>query len=171
LALLTEELAEHPHDARWWYYQGQTLSCLGELAQAESCFERASDLSLWDEQGAWSRYSAARCALQMGCLERALTHCVLGLRHDPGFVELHWCAGVICLQSQRPQAALAWGMTARLWGSHEGHATAAGRLAHAEPEAAWEGPYRVLEQAYRELGRLDEAAECGRLASEASARR
>lgn len=170
LELLREELAEHPQDARWWYYQGQTLSCLGELAQAEACFERASELTRWDEQGAWSRYSAARCALQLGCLERALVHCVRGLCHDPGFAEIHWLAGVVALQSHRPQAALAWAMQARLWGSHEGHATQAGRLSHAEPEAAWEGPYRVLEQAYRELGRDAEADEAGRLAVDAGRR-
>ena len=59
IAILTRHTAEHPQDARWFYYLGNSLAGLNRHEEAIAAFRTCANLSDWDEEGAWAMYRAA----------------------------------------------------------------------------------------------------------------
>ena len=168
LARYTEE---HPLDARWWFYLGESHRNLGQNAQAVEAYDRCSALRGWDEESAWACYRSAECLCRLERLQDALDRCTAGLGRHAGVAELAWLAGYVCYQLGRDAQAVHWAKLAIVHGRFRGDATGIGRIGFTDPPALWEGPYDVLRWAEKRRGNAETASEAERLWAEAKAAR
>jgi tetratricopeptide (TPR) repeat protein len=152
VAILTRHTAEHPDDARWFYYLGDSLANLHRTEEAIAAFERCWALKGWDEEGAWAMYRAARCWLDLGQRDRAIEACAAGMARHAGLAELPWLAAFACWQAGRFTQAVYWARLATTMGRAFGAGADVPRIGFRHPPALYEGPYDVLRFALRRLG-------------------
>jgi len=161
LAILREETQQQPHNARWWFYLGQTLEQLEDYAEAILAYRRCCDLREgWAEQAAWASYCAANCFLKLEDYETALEVCAFGLSRQAASPELAWLAGFCCYQLGRYADAIAWEEMAIAIGSFEGSAAAERRISFRYLPGWYEAPFDVLRFAHRQLGDIERAKAC-----------
>lgn len=104
---------EHPDDARWWFYLGETCKNLGNVNGASVSYLNTFSLSSWDEETAWSAYRLAEIACISRSYDDAIDHCILSLRAHPGLAEAAWLAGWCSYQLGKDRDAIFWSRMAR----------------------------------------------------------
>jgi len=153
LVNLQAQSREEPTNPRWPYYIGATLENLGRPMNAVNAYHECSGMDGSNETRAWACYRSAVCWNEMGRKEAAIAECAKGLGIYPGMAELAFMAGVLSLELGRFDDAIAWAYMA-IPGGH-GSRAALLRCGFRGPQGLFEGPYEVLEKAYRALGAPD----------------
>jgi hypothetical protein len=156
IAILSRHTAEHPQDARWFYYLGASLAGLERHKEAIDAFRTCASLGGWDEEGAWAMYRAAECLLRLSRPAEAVEACVAGMAKHAGLAELPWLAAYASWHADRPAQAAYWARQSIAMGHFAGAGASVPRIGFRHPPALWEGPYDVLRFALRRLG--DEAS-------------
>jgi tetratricopeptide (TPR) repeat protein len=153
LTLLSETVTRDPTNARAWYYLGQTQQILKMWSEARESYAHCREETLLGEEGAWSAYQSAMCAVEVKKWGEALDYCIEGMKFYPSMVELYWYAGWNCLQLGSPKEALRWARVAA--GLNETALTRQmnePRLLFTYRFAHFEGPYNVMKWAYKSMG-------------------
>jgi hypothetical protein len=171
VAILSRHAAEHPRDARWFYYLGVSLAGLERQEEAIAAFRTCANLGGWDEEGAWAMYRAAECLLQLSRPAEAVEACVAGMARHAGLAELPWLAAYACWHADRPAQAVYWARQSIAMGHFAGAGASVPRIGFRHPPALWEGPYDVLRFALRTIGDDAGADEAERLYVQARAAR
>ena len=150
LVNLQAQSREEPTNPRWPYYIGATLENLGRPMNAVNAYQECARMTGSNETRAWACYRSAVCWNEMERKEAAIAECAKGLGIYPGMAELAFMAGVLSLELGRFDDAIAWAYMA-IPGGH-GSRAALLRCGFRGPQGLFEGPYEVLEKAYRALG-------------------
>jgi glycosyltransferase involved in cell wall biosynthesis len=150
--ILARHLKQHPDDARWHYYLGESLKNLGSHAEALSAYDACAALRGWNEESAWACYRAAECLIALGRHREAIDRCGLGLARHAGIAELAWLAAFCAYQLGEAVQAVYWARLAIVHGRFEGSGASVPRIGFRNPSALYEGPYDVLRFALRTLG-------------------
>lgn len=150
---LGEQWRNDPTNPRWPYYLGATWENLGNTRPAVIGYMDCADMDGANETRAWACYRAAVCLNEEGAKVDAVRVCGKGLAIYPGMAELAFMAGVLSLELGRFDDAIAWAYMA-IPGGH-GSRAASLRCGFRGPQGLFEGPYEVLEKAYRALGAPD----------------
>ena len=153
LVNLQAQSREEPTNPRWPYYIGATLENLGRPMNAVNAYQECARMTGSNETRAWACYRSAVCWNEMERKEAAIAECAKGLGIYPGMAELAFMAGVLSLELGRYDDAIAWAYMA-IPGGH-GSRAASLRCGFRGPQGLFEGPYEVLEKAYRALGAPD----------------
>ena len=122
LAILEEEVAADPHDARAWFYLAQTQRDLGRFEAARDAFDRRAALGGWEEEAFWARFQAASLRARLGDWPTAFAGLVSAWESRPGRLE--------------PLHELCWRL--RLRGEHHA-ALAFVRAGLGAPSSSWRG--------------------------------
>lgn len=151
--LLTQEIADSPHDPRWWYYLGHAEKCLGEKEKAIQSFQRCATLRNhgWNEESAWACFRAAEileCDFQRH--DEAIEWATKGMAYHAGIGELYWMAGLASFLAGRIEQAIYWSKLALV--HKEGTPAERSRILFREWKGLREGPHEVLMHAYARMG-------------------
>jgi len=158
LVILEEETRDKPHNARWWYYLGQTHEELEQYAEAIEAYQRCFEIrDGWAEQAAWACFNMAKCHSRFGQFNRAVEACASGLARQPASPELAWQAAYCCYENGRDRDAILWAEVAVRLGRYEGLDAGKGRVSFRNLTGWYEGPYDVMRFAYRRLGEYVQA--------------
>ena len=149
--LLLKTLEQEPQNARAWYYLGQSHQSAGHWEAARAAYLKCRTHTAWDEEGGWAAYQGAVCALEDDDVEAALDIALGGMKTHAGMPELPWLAGYCEHKLGHYQQALRW---ARLATAHAETLAFEKRVGFSYPFACWEGPFNLMEHAYRALGDL-----------------
>jgi tetratricopeptide (TPR) repeat protein len=168
---LQPQLEAEPAQARWHYYAGDALACLGRYNEALAAFSRAWLLSSWADESAWSCFRICCILQQQSKWEDALTWAAKGMAKHPGIGELAWAAGAAALNGGRNAEAVYWSHIAIVQGSFRGFGRKVPRLHFSEPIGLYEGPFEVLGIALGRLGDINGAAAAAAAAVQAQAAR
>jgi tetratricopeptide (TPR) repeat protein len=133
---------------------GETCQNLKKYKQAIEAYTHCTELSGWDEEGAWASYQAARCHIELKNFGSAIRSCAIGLLRQPGMPELAWLAGWSCLQIRDWYKAEMWSRLAIAHGCFGKRVPRTGFRYHL---GMYDGPYSVLKVALEGLGRAEEA--------------
>ena len=142
--------AQDPDNPRWMYYIGWTMESMGDLQEASEWFLRS--LQHVQDLGttAWTYFCLARVESNQEKAQECLNYAIEGMRHRPDYAELPWIAGFACLRLGRLEDAINWSKIAVLFswrGVKDPH-----RICFKDPRGLFEGPYEVMESAYRAMG-------------------
>lgn len=165
-ALLADHLA-----GRYWYHLGDALAWLDDQDGALNAFMHCINLHQAPADVAWSCYRAALIHAQREQWQAGIDLCVQGLAAHPGYAELAWLAGVLCLQLGQPLNALLWARMAQTNGLAQGIGEQIPRLFISSPVGLWEGPYEVVRLAQEALGNHRASATAARLRDQVRERR
>ncbi|MET0410857.1 MAG: glycosyltransferase [Polyangiaceae bacterium] len=165
--ILLAHLAEHPQDARWHYYLGDSLRNLGKYPEAIQAYDACAELRGWNEESAWACYQAADCLSRLGRFREVIDRCARGLTRHAGIAELCWLAGFAAFKLNDNPQAVYWSRMAIAQGLFKGAGAKVPRIGFRNPNALYEGPYDVLRFALRNMGDSAGAAEAERLYHEA----
>ena len=152
LEILRAHVREHPGDARWHYYLGESLKNLGRHPEAIPAYDACAALRGWDEESAWACYRAAECLSVLGRHREAIDRCAAGLARHAGIAELAWLAAFSAYQLGSPAQAVYWARLSITHGLFQGQGASVPRIGFRNPSALYEGPYDVLRFALRQLG-------------------
>jgi len=150
LVNLMAQRLDDPTHPRWPYYIGATYENLNQPTHAVNAYRECAAMEGAEETRAWACYRAAVCLSATGFKEDAIEECGKGIVIHPGVAELRFLAGALSLELGRFDDAIAWAYMA-IPGGH-GSRAASLRWGFRGPQGLFEGPYEVLEAAYRALG-------------------
>jgi glycosyltransferase involved in cell wall biosynthesis len=154
LALLQQQIADTPGQARWHYYLADTLEGLGRLDEALAAWEYRSQLPGWPEETAWACVRAA-CLLffRLKQPQQAIFYATRALAHHPGIAEACWLAGLACYQLGRYDHALWWAELAAVHGERgqSPHPALKQRLLFRNQKGIAEGPGELAKWALAKL--------------------
>ncbi|QDV23534.1 glycosyltransferase [Aureliella helgolandensis] len=142
--ILREDLKWSPENGRAWYYLGQTLANLLQHEGAIAAFDRCASIHPGHELAAWACYMGAKCCVELGLLDEAISRCGIGLSIDACFPELAWMSGWCYFKQQNFQQAVAWSHIAISLGCVEGIGEQFHRIGFRDLVGWYEGPYDVL---------------------------
>jgi glycosyltransferase involved in cell wall biosynthesis len=162
IAILKRHTKQHGKQPRWFYYLGAAHQDIGEYAAAIDAYAACASLGGWAEEGAWACYRAAECCIKLQRWAEAIHYCVNGLAIRPATAELAWLAGWTMQKVGRHEEAVAWSRMAVAMGLHAGEGARFPRISFRYPRALYEGPYEVLQHAYKALGDAQAAAQAER---------
>jgi glycosyltransferase involved in cell wall biosynthesis len=170
--ILRPYITQHPRDARWHYYLGDSLKNLGEWQKAVDAYDACTALRGWNEESAWACYQAADCLSRLGRYREAIERCAVGLTRHAGIAELCWLAGFAAYKLKDNAQAVYWSRLSIAQGLFKGEgAKVSPRIGFRNPNALYEGPYDILRFALRGVGDPEGAARAERLYHEAIAAR
>jgi tetratricopeptide (TPR) repeat protein len=109
-AILSAYVLDHPDEARWRYFLGQTYDNLGQPKVAIGTWLNALDTddpTALEIRG-WSAFRAANGYLQEGDPDHAITVALRGLKVYPASPELLWLLAVAHLHLDKPRHAMHW---------------------------------------------------------------
>jgi tetratricopeptide (TPR) repeat protein len=168
--ILTDEVERDPHNARSWFYLGESLKNLGRFLAAINAYGCCAKLRGWNEESAWACYRAAECYIEIGALPSAIDSCARGLTLHAGVAELAWLAGWCQHKLGNHAQAVHWSLMAAAGGEYEGGLRGTPeRIGFRYPPALWEAPFNVLRHSYKALG-LARAAGVAEMKYEAALR-
>lgn len=168
--ILAAEVVADPHNARSWFYLGESQNNLGRFAIAAEAYDQCAKLRGWNEESAWACYRAAECYIELEHLPSAIDTCARGLALHAGVPELAWLAGWCNYKLGRHAQAVHWCLMAAAGGEYEGGLRATPeRIGFRHPPALWEAPFNVMRHSYKALG-LTHAASIAELKYEAALR-
>lgn len=144
LEILSKHVQANPNDPRWYYYLGDTLKNLGKLEEAIQIFLKCWSLNGWDEEGAWSCFKAAECAVLLKQFNRAIDILAFGFAKHPGIVELLWLSGWCWYQLGVYHKAEYCSRLAITAGHHEGFGKSVWRIGFRFSLGQYDGPYDLL---------------------------
>jgi glycosyltransferase involved in cell wall biosynthesis len=151
-SILAGHVKEHPNDARWHYYLGESLKNLGRHEEAVAAYDACAALRGWNEESAWACYRAAECLVALGRHREGIDRCGLGLARHAGIAELAWLASFCAYQIGEAMQAIYWARLAVVHGLFEGSGKTVPRIGFRNQSALYEGPYDVLRFALRSVG-------------------
>lgn len=152
LQILECYTAEHPHDARFWYYLGDTYEQSNYRDLAIVAFERSHDLNSTGEESPWSAYRIATFLAGEAKHAEAIVWCLKGMAQHAAMAELHWLAGWCCYQMGRDHQAVYWSVLSSTFGEFSNRRYPVQRIGFRTPQALWEWPYETLRNALHRLG-------------------
>jgi tetratricopeptide (TPR) repeat protein len=178
LALIDEDLKDHPGEPRILFYRGNTLAHLGRFQEAIDEYRKVADVGI-GEATAWACYCAARLYFEMAnaiaqkylrqgkeippdsddmrevhrLMHKALDCCAAGVHRETRVAELHWLRGTILHGMGRHEEGLAWLEQAKVhgWGSR-GHSVRHGFML---PHALKDGPDFVIQMCLKSIAARD----------------
>jgi len=153
--LLTEYIARHPDDPRWWFYLGTSHEGLGDKKQAASAFGQCAERRRFGLEAAWAAYKQADMLWQLEQFEEAIAAAARGLAADATYAECAWLAGVCAFRLGRREQAVAWARIAESVGRFVGCGQERPWFRHLP--AHWELPYDVLRFALPDGEKKDRA--------------
>lgn len=156
LEILVPYSEARPEDPRWLYYIGQTHACLGDHGRAILAFRACAALHGWREEGAWACYLMAVSLQELERWRESVEACAQGLSRHAGVAELCWLAGYGCHRMGEQEQAIYWARMAIAGGLYyrigQEDSELSPRIGFRHPPGLWEGPFNVLEWAWRRLG-------------------
>lgn len=156
--VLSKKAEDEPRNPRHWYYLGDSLAGLGRDMEALRAFDKCASLRGWDEESAWACFRMAIILQQSNRFSDAIDLCAVGLARHPGFSELAWLAGEMCLRLGQHDKAIYWARMSVANGNSNGedhfiHP----RIGFRYPFGRHEGPYETMARAYSALGMQEES--------------
>jgi len=85
--ILLEGLKDEPNNSRYMYYLGQSYKCLYQNKLAAKWYLRCSEKTNWDEEKYHSLYSAGKCYLYDGDIEKAKKYLIQAYVYRPTRIE------------------------------------------------------------------------------------
>ena len=150
---LQKQIIDDPTETRWYYYLGNTYENLKQWHSAIRQYNHCANMNTQSYERAMVCFRAALCWIELGKREIAIAICAKGMGIFPGFAELPFLASVQCLILGKTMDAIYWANLALV---HDNNSMAAEtRLGFRVPKALFDGPYEVLEKAYRVLNQID----------------
>lgn len=145
LVLLSDYVASHPDDPRWWYYLGISYEGLGDYARAASAFGECVGRKKVGDEAAWSAYKQAEQLYTLRRFEEAVTAAARGMNANAMSAECAWVAAVASWRLERPAQTVAWARIAEAVGCYRGCGVPRAYFRHMP--ALYELPYDVLREA------------------------
>ena len=87
IALLSEQTAKHPRDARAWFYLGQSYRDMENWLPAIGAYTRCVTESTWDEERFYAQYQIGCCYLRSGDCSSASTALLIAYSMRPTRIE------------------------------------------------------------------------------------
>lgn len=145
LLLLSDHVAKHPDDPRWWHYLGVSYEGIGEHDRAAAAFGESVTRRKIGDEAAWSAYKQAEQLYSLKRFEEAITAAARGMSASATSAECAWVAAVASWRLGRPEQAVAWARIAEAVGRYRGCGTDRAFFRHMP--ALYELPYDVLREA------------------------
>jgi len=143
--LLTEYVAKHPNDGRWWYYLGMSHEGLGEHHKAVIAYGNCVALRKIGDEAAWAAYKQADQLVALKLYEDAIRAAARGIGASATSAECAWIAAVAARHLKRNDFAVAWARIAEAVGRYKG--CGPDRLHFRFLPALYELPYDILRSA------------------------
>ncbi len=153
VALLRAEIADHPDDARWWFYLAGALAGVGAHEEAIDAYREAADRD-HEETGAMACARAAVLLADAKQYEEVVAVCARGMTMRADVAELPWMAAGASYNMGKLHQAEAFALLAKVHGeAGPGRAALARRVTAMNPRALREGPDEVLRLVEQARGR------------------
>lgn len=145
LLLLTDHVAKHPHDARWWHYLGVSYEGIEDYARAAAAFGECVTRAKFGEEAAWAAFKQAEQFHTLKRYEEAIAASARGMAASATSAECAWVAAVASWRLGRPEQSVAWARICEAVGRYKGCGPYRASFRH--PPALYELPYDVLREA------------------------
>lgn len=145
LILLSDYVARHPHDPRWWFYLGVSYEGIGDYASAAAAFGECVTRRKFGEEAAWAAFKQAEQFHSLRRFEEAVAAAARGMGASATSAECAWVAAVASWRLGRPEQSVAWARVCEAVGRYKG--CGPHRVSFRHPPALYELPYDVLREA------------------------
>jgi tetratricopeptide (TPR) repeat protein len=154
------EIRKEPGNSRWHFYLADSLCHHGRFDEAIESFRTAALLTGWDEERDWSWYRIALIYGEQRRYAEAIEALQIGGVNIP---EQAWYLAYCCHRSGQNDRAVYWAQkSARIAEEQRDRL----RIGFSYRFAQFEGPFNVLDHAYRALGETKLADEAKRKTEE-----